>query len=88
MKIEQKDKIKNDNKKFQKDLDIKLEYVKDKKTISYKDIVNYLKCKQKTGHGIYPNYIHKISDKNRKKNKKKILRMPFIIILLIRLPED
>ena len=32
--------------------------------------MNYLKCKEKSGHGIYPNYIYKISDKNRKKIKK------------------
>ena len=33
LKIEEIDKIKNDNIKFQKDLEIKLEYVKDKRTI-------------------------------------------------------
>ena len=71
LKIEDIDKIKNDNIKFQKDLEIKLEYIKDKRTILYEDIVNYLKCKEKTGHGIYPNYIYKISDKKGKKNKKK-----------------
>ena len=64
------DKIKNKTLKFEKDLEIKLDYVKDKRTISYEDIVNFLKSKEKTGHGIYPDYIYKISNKNRRKNKK------------------
>ena len=73
LKIEEIDKTKTHNIKFQKDLVIKLEYVKDKRTITYEDIVNYLKYKEKTVHGIFPNYIYKISDKNRKKIKKKFL---------------
>ena len=64
------DKIKNKTLKFEKDLEIKLDYVKDKRTISYEDIVNFLKYKEKTGHGIYPDYIYKIFNKNRRKNKK------------------
>ena len=68
------EKIKNKNLKFDKDLEIQLEYVKDKRTINYDDILNYLKCKEKTGHGVYPEYIYKIREKNKRKNKKKILK--------------
>ena len=60
LKIEDIEKIKYDNIKFQKDLEIKLEYVKDKRTISYEDIAIYFISKEKTGYGIYPNYIYKI----------------------------
>ncbi len=71
LKLEDIDKIKKKNVKFDKNLEIKLEYVKDKRSIEYEDIVNYLKCKEQTGHGIYPNYIYKINGKSRRKNKKK-----------------
>ena len=45
--------------------------MKDKRTINYDDILNYLKYKEKAGHGVYPEYIYKISDKDIRKNKKK-----------------
>ena len=65
------EKLKKKNLKFVKDLEIQLEYVKDKRTITYEDILNFLKSKEKTGNGVYPDYIYKITDKNRRKNKKK-----------------
>ena len=33
--------------------------------------MNYLKCKEKSGNGIYADYIYQINGNNRRKNKKK-----------------
>ena len=43
------EKINNKNLKSDKDLEIQLEYVKDKRTINNDDIFNHLKCKEKQG---------------------------------------
>ena len=57
--------------KKDKDLEIDLQFVNDNRTYKYKDIYNYIKCKEKTGNGIYPAFIYDIEEKNRRKNKKK-----------------
>ncbi len=38
------------NLKLDKYLEIKIEYVKDKRSITYEDILNYLKCQEKIGY--------------------------------------
>ena len=56
------------------DLELDLQYVNDKRNIKYKDIYNYIKSKDETGSGVYPQSIYDIKEKNRRKNKKKDFR--------------
>ena len=67
-------KIKIKTMKKDKDLELDLQYVNDKRNIKYKDIYNYIKSKDETGAGIYPQSIYDIKEKNRRKNKKKDFR--------------
>ena len=67
--------------KKDKDLELDLQYVNDKRNIKYKDIYNYIKSKDETGTDIYPKSIYDIKEKNRRKNKKKILEIRLKIII-------
>ena len=65
-------KIKEKTMKSEPDLEIDINYVNDKRTYKCKDIYNYIKSKDDTGSGIYPQFIYDIKEKNKRKNKKKI----------------
>ena len=54
--------IKNKTMKKDKDLEIDLQFVNDYRTYKYKDIYNYIKCKEKTGSGIFPAFIYDIEE--------------------------
>ena len=50
---------------------LELTYANGKKKIKYEDIMKFLESKEKTGEGIYPDYINNIDNRKIKKNRKK-----------------
>lgn len=54
-----------------KKLKLDIKYANDDKIIKYNDIIRYIKNKNKNNRRIYPQEIYNISDKQKRKNKKK-----------------
>ena len=63
--------IKIKNTKEVQDLNIEIQYANDNRSIKYNDIYKFLKSRNITGEGIYPNFINNIAYRNVKKNRKK-----------------
>ena len=54
-----------------KKLKLDIKYAIDDKIIKYNDIIRYIKNKNKNNRRIYPQEIYNISNKQKRKNKKK-----------------
>ena len=54
-----------------KKLKLDIKYANDDKIIKYNDIIRYIKNKNKNNRRIYPQEIYNISNKQKRKNKKK-----------------
>ena len=67
-------KILKNNVKINSNINIKLAYANDNRVIKYNDIYNYIKAKNKSKNGIYPEYIYNIKDKPYRKDKKNNFR--------------
>ena len=64
-----------------KKLKLDIKYANDDKIIKYNDIIRYIKNKNKNNSRIYPQEIYNISDKQKRRKKKKILEELLKLIL-------
>ena len=65
-----------------KKLKLDIKYANDDKIIKYNDIIRYIKNKNKNNRRIYPQEIYHISDKQKRKNKKKKILEELLKLIL------